>query len=459
MAGINRFSIDSQKSNQIIGIFNESVCGLVFDTSMRSNVFSGYTMANQYYGNGQICELTSMDEVEASGITENGIMNGVPYYHLKHFFTMAAKDTSPHSIYVVFEDCSSSFQVFNRMMQETGKRIFQFGVWTERDLFNYCGEDLISPLLTQINEAVFSFKETFQKSDDYDLDIPYNVVLCANPPRADLIDTTIYLTDQNGNRLLTKNNEYLVAQIGNALQTFNYRTLPSVRDYDIPGLSVLIGQERSDEVHTMQAKNVNDTPVGCIGAALGVLTLCPVEYSIADNTLFSLRDVIPVAELGFGFDNTPMDTLSYVRKNGLDLNGYIFPTDKDGYIGETFFSSDRTLGSRDYCNLVRCRTINKVHRIVRNTMIRQINNAVPVNPTTGKISQTTATSIANDIYNTIDSYMGISSSLKGAAQLDYRQVTVPTDQDLVNGISLSVEIEIKPGNHTASIIVSEEVSN
>ena len=234
-------------------------------------------------------------------------------------------------------------------------------------------------------------------------------------------------------------------------QTFDYRTLPDITKYNIPGLSVLLGQERSDAVHAMQNKNVNQTPVGCIGAALGVMTLCPVEYCLADNYLFSLRDIIPEAELGFGNDYTPIQKLGYIRRNALDASGYIFLTDKDGYVGETFFSSDKTLGNRDYCTLVRCRTINKVQRIVRNILISYANGAVKVNPETGTISQTLAKAIQNDIYKEIDAYMGISSSLKGAAQLDFRYVNIPLEQDLQNNTLLKVEVEIKPGNHVESI--------
>lgn len=451
MAGINRFTIDSQKSNQITGIFNETVCGLVFDISKRSNVFGNFPLARQHYESGRICELTSMDDVIASGITENGIMNGVPYYHLKHFFTMASKDTSPHSIYVVFENCSSNFQVFNRMMQVTNKKIYQFGLWTEKDIFAYYGDELISPLLTQLDEDLFSYKSETPESEDYDLDIPFNVFVCANPTRTQLIDTVVYLTDKQGARLKKEDGGYLLANILPNNQTFDYRTLPDITKYNIPGLSVLLGQERSDAVHAMQNKNVNQTPVGCIGAALGVMTLCPVEYCLADNYLFSLRDIIPEAELGFGNDYTPIQKLGYIRRNALDASGYIFLTDKDGYVGETFFSSDKTLGDRDYCTLVRCRTINKVQRIVRNILISYANGAVKVNPETGTISQTLAKAIQNDIYKEIDAYMGISSSLKGAAQLDFRYVNIPLEQDLQNNTLLKVEVEIKPGNHVENI--------
>lgn len=458
MSGINRFTIDSQKSNQIVGIFNETVCGLVFDISKRSNVFGKFPLARQNYENGRICELSSMDDVIASGITEDGIMNGVPYYHLNHFFTMASKDSSPHTIYVVFENCKSNFQVFNRMMQVTNKKIFQFGLWTEQDMFAYYGDQLISPFFTQLNEDLFPYKGETPDSEEYDLDIPFNVLVCANPTRTQLLDTVVYLTDEHGQRLKKEDGGYLLGNIKPNDQTFTYRTLPSITEYNIPALTVLLGQERSDQVHAMQAKNVNGTPVGCIGAALGVMTLCPVEYCLADNYLFSLRDIIPEAELGFGDDYTPMEKLGYIRRNALDIAGYVFLTDKDGYIGETFFSSDKTLGNRDYSTLVRCRTINKVQRIVRNTLLRQSNNSLHIDPETGMISQTIAKSIMNEIYDAIDTYMGIGSSLKGAAQLDYRRITIPLEQDLQNNIILKAEVEVRPGNHVESIKFVAETS-
>ena len=459
MAGINRFTIDASKGSKVEGIFNESVCGLVFDTSQRGNVFNGYPLALEKYGDGRIQLLGSMDDVIASGITEGGIMNGVPYYHLSHFFKLASTDSSVHYIYVVFADCGSGFQVFNRIMQAVGKKVFQFGLWTERRLFEKIGDSIVSPLLTQLSADLFSFRSEIQQSEEYDLDIPFNVLMCCCPAGTRLTDTTVYINDSAGNRLTDEDGSRLTAGIVPDDHAFGYRTLPSVREFNIPGLSVLLGQERSEEVRNMQILNSGETPVGCIGAALGVLTVCPVEYHMNDNFNYSLRDVIPEAELGFGDDNTPISSINYIRRNELHNKGYIMLVDKDGFDGETFFSSDITLGKRDYSNLMRCRTINKVHRIVRNTLISHVNEAHAVNPATGNISIAAVTYIANDVYKQIDAYMGIGWGLTGSAQLDSRKVTIPTDQNLVDGDSLKVEVEIKPADHTESIVLQEEVTD
>ena len=459
MAGINRFTIDASQSSKVEGIFNESVCGLVFDTSQRGNVFNGYPLALEKYGDGRIQLLGSMDDVIASGITEGGIMNGVPYYHLSHFFKLASTDSSVHYIYVVFADCSSGFQVFNRIMQAVGKKVFQFGLWTERKLFEKSGEETVSPLLSQLSADLFSFRSEIQQSEEYDLDIPFNVLMCCCPAGTRLNDTTVYITDSIGDRLTDEDGNRLTAGIVPDDHAFGYRTLPSAKGFDIPGLSILLGQERSEEVRNMQILNSGETPVGCIGAALGVLTVCPVEYHMNDNFNYSLRDVIPEAELGFGDDNTPISSINYIRRNELHNKGYIMLVDKDGFDGETFFSSDITLGKRDYSNLMRCRTINKVHRIVRNTLISHVNEAHAVNPATGNISIAAATYITNDVYKQIDAYMGIGWGLTGSAQLDSRKVTIPTDQNLINGDSLKVEVEIKPADHTESIVLQEEVTD
>lgn len=459
MAGINRFTIDASKSNKVEGIFNEAVCGLVFDTSQRGYVFNGYPLALQNYGNSKIQLLTSMEDVVASGITENGIMNGVPYYHLRHFFSLAEKDSHPHYIYVVFADCSANFQVFNYVMQAVGKKIFQFGLWTERRLFETEGDIVVSPLLTQLSADLFSFRSEIQQSEEYDLDIPFNVLMCCSPAATRLTNTTVYITDSQGDRLTDEENNRLTAGIVPDNHAFGYRTLPSTKGFDIPGLTILLGQEKSDTVRNMQLRNVSETPVGCIGAALGVLTICPVEYHMNDNFNYSLRDIIPEAELGFGDDNTPISSINYVRRNELHNKGYVMLVDKDGFDGETFFSSDITLGKRDYSNLMRCRTINKVHRIVRNTLITHINSTHALNPATGNISVAAATYISNDICKQIDAYMGIGWGLTGSSQLDSRRVSVPTDQNLIDNDVLKVEVEIKPADHTESITLQEEVTD
>lgn len=455
---INRFTIDASVQQETGNIFDETVCGLIFDTSKRGNIFSGYSLAQAKYENEQVQRLTSMDDVVASGITEDGIMSGVPYYHLNHFFTLAKKNNAEHVIYVCFANCGSNFNVLHRVMHATKKKIFQFGIWTERDLYDYTGNDLISPVLTQLNDAIFCFKSSFQKSDEYDQEIQFNVLLCANTVRTELLNTTVYITDKDGARLKDENGNYLTVKMVPNNQTFNYRTLPPANNFDIPGLTVLIGQERSDKVHQMQARTVNGTPIGCIGAALGVLSVCPVEYFMGDNSQFSLKDVIPVAELGFGDDNTPIEKLGYVRRNEMDRFGYVFPVDREDAPGETFFSSDRTLGSKDYSSLVRCRTINKVHRIIRLALLQHTNSTPKVNPSTGKLSAAGCTAIMNDMYSYIDTYMGTGSNMNGAAQLDFRKCTVPTEQDIFKDKTLTAEVEIKPGDHSENIVLQEEVT-
>ncbi len=457
MAGVNRFSIDSQQTTTQTGIFDETVCGIVFDTSRRSDVFKDFQVATEKYSEGDIRRLTSLDEVVESGITEGGIMGGVPYYHLKHFFTLAGKDSRTHVIYVTFADCSSDFSILNRMMHESKRKIFQIGIWTEQDIFAYYGDELYSPLMNKISENLFYYGQEMRSGGDFDRDIPFNVLLCANPTATRYVDTVIYLTDGDGSRIATKDGYQLTGTMPVKDNTFSYRTLPDITGYNMPGLTVLLGQENSDAVHTMQEKNMDKTPVGCVGAALGVLTICPVEYRLDDNSQFSLKDVIPSAELGFGTDNTPIKNLNYIRRNGMESKGYVFLVDREDAQGETFFSGQRTLGKRDYCNLVRCRTINKVHRIVRSVMINYVNGPHRVTASNGTIPAATATAIENEIYAGIDAYMGVGSGTNGASQLDYRMVDVPTDQSIADKKTLTAEIEIRPGDHTDSIVLSEEV--
>ncbi len=457
MAGINRFTIDTASEPVSSEIFDEGVCGIVFDISKRGRLFIGYPLAMEKYNNEQVQMLTSMEDVEATGITKNGILGGVPYYHLKHFFTMAGKDTAEHVIYVVFANCSSNFDVLHRMMHQTKRRIFQFGIWTEQDLFDYRGTELVSPLLSKLSASIFCFKESFQRSDEYDQEIPFNVLLSANTARTEYVDTIIHITDEEESMLTDENGNRLIISEAANKNTFTYRTLPKVNAYDIPGLTVLIGQECSDEVHNIQEKGVDSCPVGCVGAALGVLSICPAECYLADNSQFSLKDIIPVAELGLGDNHSPISNFNYIRRNEIDAAGYVFLVDREDAPGETFFSGDRTLGKRDYNSLVRCRVINKVHRIIRRTLLEYANAPIKTNPQTGRISQSMCTAIANDMYNNLDTYMGVGSSLNGSAQLDYRKCTVPAEQDVVGTKTLYAEVEIKPGDHSESIIIAEQV--
>ncbi len=428
MTGVNRFIINPQKTIVSRGIYDETVCGLIFDISLRSNVFDGFSLASRNYSSEQMQKLTSIEEAEKTGITKDGIMGGVPYYHLKHFFDMAAANSSEHAIYVVFADCSSNFHVLYRMMHESKKKIFQFGIWTEQYLFQVDGDGYTSQLMDRLDTDIFSFRTTYEPSDEYDLDIPFNVFLSAN-----------YNVERNN-------------------KPVSYRDYPAVSQYNIPGLTVLMGQENSTKVHEMQSGNVNNTQVGCVGAALGVMTICPVEYSLADNYMFNLKDVIPAAELGFGNGNTPIEMLNYVRRNELDAAGYVFLVNREDAIGETFFSNDRTLGRGDYNSIARCRSINKVHRIARTTLISRTNGRVNVDPNSGNIQRIFARSVEDEVYRDIDTYMGIGSSLNGSSQLEYRNVSIPIDQaDSAGTKTLVAEIEIVPSSHIGNLKITEQV--
>lgn len=456
---ISRFFVDTTKTQQSSGIFNEFVCGMIFDTSRRGNIFGSYPLAKEKYDGGKIQLLSSLDEVEASGITENGIMNGVPYYHLKHFFTLASKQQSmiPY-LYVVFANCSSNFDVLNKMMHATKKKIFQFGIWTEQEIFMTEGNDRISPLLTKLSAVMFPYRSTFQRSDEYDQDVPFNVILNANVSISEYINTRFYLTDRDGARLKDHTGAYLYSDAVNLIsEQFTYFNVPSVRGFDIPGLSIVLGQESSDEVHTMQSKNVRTCPVGCVGAVLGVLATCPVEYSIADRSRFSLKDVIPVAELGFGENYTPIRNLSYIRKNRFDSAGFIILTNEDGYENEVFLSSDMTLGKGDCNTLSKCRTLNKAHRVTRYALLQSVNGPIPLNPSTGKMSAASAVAIENAVIKELDTRMGVAGGLEGNAQLDSRSFKIPLEQDVINSDKITGELEITPGNHTESIVVAEEI--
>jgi hypothetical protein len=64
----------------------------------------------------------------------------------------------------------------------------------------------------------------------------------------------------------------------------------------------------------------------------------------------------------------------------------------------------------------------------------------------------------NDMYAYLDTYMGTGSNMNGAAQLDFRKCTVPTEQEIFRDKTLTAEVEIKPGDHSENIVLQENVT-
>lgn len=80
------------------------------------------------------------DVADPAEETSENFMYGIPAYHIREFFRMSGGVDSQGKLYVMFADCSTSWDAIDVMQRAAGGMINQLGVWTEQPLWRQSGE-------------------------------------------------------------------------------------------------------------------------------------------------------------------------------------------------------------------------------------------------------------------------------------------------------------------------------
>ena len=143
-------------------------------------------------------------------------------------------------LYVMFADCSSSWEAVEVMQRAAGGMINQMGIWTEQPLWKAAGaaEKYNLNLVKGLNDVAVSLAELNQ---------PLSLVLSANPSNTGG-DTT------EGRQI-------------------DLNRIPSCI-CEASRVSCIFGQAHHETVTLMQMRNANHTPVGFLGACLLYTSRC-----------------------------------------------------------------------------------------------------------------------------------------------------------------------------------------
>ena len=109
----------------------EKVTGLLFDVSMQPDLFrEGYGKNNEgklklndvlYITNfkSAIQDFGIIERVETTEEDENNVnfMHGIPAYHIREFFRMSGNVDGNGKLYVMFADCSASWDAIDVMQR------------------------------------------------------------------------------------------------------------------------------------------------------------------------------------------------------------------------------------------------------------------------------------------------------------------------------------------------------
>ncbi len=417
MAGLSTVSFQTTTDNHYRISFDESICGMLFDISERTGVFDMTPLAASYFADGQVQVVRNIQEAAAMGLMDGRLMNGLVSYHINTYYEFIDKE---QNLYVVFAHCKEGdkpdFSVIEDIQTAINGSIFQLGIWTEQDILDE------------------SMKPTQLISN-----IQYNVNELSN----------VGGSMGNGSTPLS------VMLFPHIDEHADYKKLPDIISLSAPKVSVFLGQDGSDEVHSIQSSNPRHTPVGAVGFALGVLTLAGAENSISDVSKFNLNvsDNLRSPELGFGPNYTPISSIIEVRRNRLSMNGYIIFNTYDAVESGVFFCNEQTLSYGEYDTISKNRLMHKAKRIIKRALLPRVNDNIFIEPS-GNISATEIVAISNDIYEYLDANM---VNRMGQKQISEREVHIDPAQKILENDILMTKVEFTPVTSSDNIHVEEGV--
>lgn len=420
----------------------EKVTGLLFDVSMQPDLFKeGYGKNNEgklklndvlYITNfkSAIQDFGIIERVETTEEDENNVnfMHGIPAYHIREFFRMSGNVDGNGKLYVMFADCSASWDAVDTMQRVAGGLINQLGVWTEQPLWKLNGaeEKYNLNIVKTLNDKAVAMADLHQ---------PLSIVLCANPSNTG--------SDTSDGKQIDLN------KIPTAI-------------CEASRISVIFGQARCAPVSMMQKRNVNNTPVGFLGAVMGAIARANVHESVAWVRTFNLfDDNFQNIELGFGDINLTADeeftslnmyeSLSPVLLDDLDEKGYIFPIKYSGRENGIYISKDQTCSVGDYRTIARNRTINKSRRAVRAALLPYVNSPLMVNPATGFLAPSKISAFKTLIGD-------ILAKMQAAQEISGYAVNIDANQNVLVDDTLRISYVIVPVGVAVKIYVEEGLS-
>jgi hypothetical protein len=422
---------------------NEKVTGLLFDVSLQPELFvKGYGLNNKskldvndilYITNrkssikdfGIIERVTVGDEEEENN--EN-FLHGIPAYHIREFFRMSGNTDGNGKLYVMFADCSENWGAVETMQRAAGGSINQLGVWTEQPLWklNGAAEKYNLNIVNTLNDKAVALAEQNQ---------PLSIILSANPSNTGA--ATIEGKQVNLNKT------------------------PSAI-CESSRISVIFGQACNEQVSTMQKRNINNTPVGFLGAMMGAIARANVHESVAWVKQFNLfADDFQDIELGFGDINLTgedefvslnrYESLSLPLLDELDEKGYIFPIKYAGRENGIYISKDQTCSAMDFRTIARNRTINKSRRAVREALLPYVNAPLMVNPATGYLAASKITAFKTLIGDVLN-------KMKSAGEISGYAVNIDPSQNVLVNDTLIISYVIVPVGVATKIYVEEGLS-
>lgn len=398
---------------------DESISGILFDISGFSEPFKNRLQLENYFGNQQVRLVNNMDDLEAMGLKDegyNGFLYGLAYYHLSMFYDYMGADKP---LYIAFADCSKDWSFIIDMQRATNGRIFQLGIWTHQNLWEI---DESTGLVT-FTKMVIDIETTVEElsgrvGQPSGSPIPLSVILSA--------DTKV------------------------GIRNFTLRKLPNGTAYNAPKVSVVLCQNGSDFVHTIQPLMPNNAVVGCIGFTMAILSLAGAEENIGAVMDYNLNknDNFQFPEIPVDGTYIPLEDVNKVVQNILASYGYIVPTTYAAKEGECYLGCDATLSSGDYSIISNNRIMHKCRRAIFSVLLPYLHS--------NQLYETAAKGLSRAALQIFEEAIGSALTGKlvnrgGQYQIDGYQITTFDTENILNDDTVSISYTVKPVNYNGAL--------
>lgn len=414
----------------------EKISGILFDISGQTNFWeSGPAAQVATQLKDSVIEINSLDDAIALGIkpysgntTEAGASNdflyGIPYYHIRHYFLL---NGGTGRLFIAFADCSKGWDALTLMQRASGGIINQFGIWTEQSLW-------------RVSDAA---------AEKYSINIVDDLQLIGNSMADTDHAPAVFILNANSAKISTAEGDE---------DKVVFSMIPSCKTKEARYVAIALGQGIDTDVKAMQASLASKTPVGNIGAILGILSTSNVAESIGFVSVHNVGNLFPDIEMGFGdaalVDGALTNTMRYAAMtqkqiDALHDNGYIFLCKYAGLEGNCYFNGDSTCSNGDYRTLARNRVINKSRRGVRAALLPYVNCPLKLDPATGQLSAAQTTVFKNLVEDVVGQMVNAEEISAVAG------VIIPPNQNILKNDKLVLKYTLIPMGTAQTIDVTE----
>lgn len=214
-----------------------------------------------------------------------------------------------------------------------------------------------------------------------------------------------------------------------------------LRAMNVPSVCVVIGQGNEYADY--------DPNYAAVGTVLGAISKAPVNVNIGWVQNFNCYGSNLT---GWRIGNTA--TVSQTLQDDLNTLGFIFFRNHTGIAG--IYLNDSHTGAEitsDYAYIENVRTSNKVVRIIRKTMLPNVNAPIQVNPTTGQLPLPVVSAWEAQVNKVVKEEMLNNSELSGFTYF------IDPEQNILSTSELNSEFELIPTGTARTIRATVSFSN